>query len=353
MDPASGASGRWIPASGDLCTTVIPAQAGIPRFGGSPLGMPRRSPPRCLPRASYAKDPPPRERRGPGRRRRRLVGWVPSAVGRDCPHRFGLDCPECPAAGVEPVALRAHGVHSPECPAALGGVYRRAHGNQCMSWWMGTMPQRFHVYMLKCSDGSYWEETYVGEARQTPMTSLGGWPSTTQATYRGTRQPGCRVQWVWSQEFADRVEALESEAKIKKWSRAKKRALAEGLTTLALRRLAKKVDWRGQLEARKDVGGDSVARRGVKDVGPERRFARAPRYAPLNASALLGGDERGLRGRLTGQGHDRHSGPLSRNPSLGEAMGRLRHDRHSGVERESIFGGGDVGRLRRDRHSGR
>ena len=115
------------------------------------------------------------------------------------------------------------------------------------------MPQRFHVYMLKCSDGSY----YVGHtddlARRMAEHDAGDIPG-----YTSTRLP---VQWVWSQEFTDRVEALESEAKIKKWSRAKKRALAEGDYS-GLRTLARKVDWRGhreRSEARKDVGGDSRA----------------------------------------------------------------------------------------------
>ena len=115
------------------------------------------------------------------------------------------------------------------------------------------MPSRFHVYMLRCSDGSY----YVGHtdnlARRIAEHDAGEIPG-----YTSTRLP---VQWVWSQEFADRVEALESEAKIKKWSRAKKRALAEDDYS-GLRTLAKKVDWRGhreRSEARKDVGGDSRA----------------------------------------------------------------------------------------------
>ncbi len=101
------------------------------------------------------------------------------------------------------------------------------------------MPQPFFVYLLECSDRSY----YVGHtddlARRMAEHEAGQIPR-----YTSTRLP---VQLVWSQEFADRMEALEAEFRIKKWSRAKKRALAEGDYT-RLRTLAKKVDWRGYRE---------------------------------------------------------------------------------------------------------
>ena len=115
------------------------------------------------------------------------------------------------------------------------------------------MPKPFHVYMLRCADESY----YVGHtddlARRIAEHDAGEIPG-----YTSTRLP---VQLVWSQEFADRIGALESEARIKKWSRAKKRALAEGDYS-ALRTLAKKMDWRGyrkRFETRRNVGGRSCA----------------------------------------------------------------------------------------------
>ena len=62
------------------------------------------------------------------------------------------------------------------------------------------------------------------------------------------------MQVVWSQDFANRIEALEAEARIKKWSRAKKRALAEG-DYGRLRTLSKKADWRGYRERRRGREG--------------------------------------------------------------------------------------------------
>ncbi len=111
------------------------------------------------------------------------------------------------------------------------------------------MPQPFHVYMLRCSDGSYYVGHTDGLARRIAAHDAGEIPG-----YTSARLP---VQLVWSQEFADRVEALESEARIKKWSRAKKRALAEGDYS-GLRTLAKKMDWRGyraRSETRRGVDG--------------------------------------------------------------------------------------------------
>ena len=74
--------------------------------------------------------------------------------------------------------------------------------------------------MLRCSDGAY----YVGhtedlEARVVAHRSgaLGG--------YTASRLP---VELVWSQEFAERHEALAAELRVKKWSRAKKEALIMG-----------------------------------------------------------------------------------------------------------------------------
>ena len=114
------------------------------------------------------------------------------------------------------------------------------------------MPQPFHVYMLKCSDGSY----YVGHTddlqRRAATHEAGAIPG-----YTSVRLP---VRLVWSQEFASRVEAMESEGKIKKWSRAKKRALAEG-DYPGLQVLAKKADWHAHRE-RIDI------RRRTRETGP-------------------------------------------------------------------------------------
>ncbi len=75
----------------------------------------------------------------------------------------------------------------------------------------------FFVYMLRCSDRSY----YVGHTddlenriAQHADGSFGG--------YTCARRP---VELVWSAELDSRDEALQRELQIKRWSRAKKEAL--------------------------------------------------------------------------------------------------------------------------------
>jgi tRNA/rRNA methyltransferase len=88
----------------------------------------------------------------------------------------------------------------------------------------------FHVYMLRCADGSY----YVGHtdelARRVAQHEAGELPG-----YTNERRP---VKLVWQQETATREEALAAELRIKGWSRAKKEALISGDWD-RLRRLAR------------------------------------------------------------------------------------------------------------------
>ena len=75
----------------------------------------------------------------------------------------------------------------------------------------------FFVYILKCSDGSYYTghsdniEKRISEHNQGLINC-----------YTSTRLP---VECVFIQTCASRIEALEAEHKIKKWSRKKKEAL--------------------------------------------------------------------------------------------------------------------------------
>ena len=75
----------------------------------------------------------------------------------------------------------------------------------------------FVVYMLECNDKSF----YIGHTdnidKRLSEHQLGLIPS-----YTSTRLP---VKLVFMQNFTTRAEALISERKIKKWSRAKKQAL--------------------------------------------------------------------------------------------------------------------------------
>ena len=77
----------------------------------------------------------------------------------------------------------------------------------------------FHVYLLRCSDGSYYcGQTDNIEARmQQHCAAVDG--------YTSTRKP---VELVWQGEFETREGAIAFEQQIKGWSRAKKEALVRG-----------------------------------------------------------------------------------------------------------------------------
>ncbi len=76
----------------------------------------------------------------------------------------------------------------------------------------------FFVYMLRCSDGSY----YVGHTDDLERRYAEHRHGFHQDGYTATRLPVC---WVFVQEFATRDEARDAERRIKGWSRAKKEAL--------------------------------------------------------------------------------------------------------------------------------
>ena len=78
----------------------------------------------------------------------------------------------------------------------------------------------FYVYILECRDGSY----YVGQTddldrRLDEHASGGG------CRHTARRLP---VRLVWSEGFSERGEAKAVEEQLKRWSRAKKRALIGG-----------------------------------------------------------------------------------------------------------------------------
>ena len=81
-------------------------------------------------------------------------------------------------------------------------------------------PMVFWAYLLRCGDGSY----YAGHTDDLP-TRIGLHNAGRGSDYTARRLP---VALVWSQEFPSRIEALESERRIKGWSRAKKEALIAG-----------------------------------------------------------------------------------------------------------------------------
>src|SRR4051794_20349687 len=75
-----------------------------------------------------------------------------------------------------------------------------------------------YVYMLRCSDGSY----YVGSARRGLDRRIGEHDEGTYGGYTSTRRP---VTLVWAQHFQVITDAIDTERQIKGWSRAKKEAL--------------------------------------------------------------------------------------------------------------------------------
>ncbi|THF56222.1 GIY-YIG nuclease family protein [Pseudothauera rhizosphaerae] len=77
----------------------------------------------------------------------------------------------------------------------------------------------FFVYLLRCSDGSYYcgqTDDLENRMLQHERSSVG---------YIATRKP---VTLVWKGEFEGREDAIAFERQIKGWSRAKKEALIAG-----------------------------------------------------------------------------------------------------------------------------
>ncbi len=77
------------------------------------------------------------------------------------------------------------------------------------------------VYMLRCSDGSY----YVGSTRATLEERVAQHDAGTFAGYTARRRP---VTLVFAQEFDQITDAIAAERQLKGWSRAKKEALIRG-----------------------------------------------------------------------------------------------------------------------------
>jgi tRNA(adenine34) deaminase len=79
----------------------------------------------------------------------------------------------------------------------------------------------FWVYLLRCADGSY----YTGHSDALETRLAQHEQGAISGCYTLERRP---LQLVYSQDFASREEALAAEQRIKRWSRAKKEALAAG-----------------------------------------------------------------------------------------------------------------------------
>jgi LAO/AO transport system kinase len=123
----------------------------------------------------------------------------------------------------------------------------------------------FHVYMLRCADGSF----YVGHTdelqRRVAQHEAGELPG-----YTHERRP---VSLVWHQETATREEALAAEMRIKGWSRAKKEALIAG-DWERVKQLARASTGSARTEGGASTGsartGGEVVRAGEETVRAER-----------------------------------------------------------------------------------
>ncbi|HEX7872992.1 MAG TPA: TrmH family RNA methyltransferase [Sphingobium sp.] len=86
----------------------------------------------------------------------------------------------------------------------------------------------FWVYILRCSDGTYYTGHTDDLERRVAQHQSGAFPG-----YTHDRRP---VELVFSETFTDRIDALEREQQVKDWSRKKKEALI-------------RQDWQGVSEA--------------------------------------------------------------------------------------------------------
>ena len=88
------------------------------------------------------------------------------------------------------------------------------------------------LYILRCADGSY----YVGITRNSLEIRVAQHNAGTFEGYTASRRP---VELIFSQWFDRITDAIESERKLKKWSRAKKEAFIRG-DFQSLQQLAKR-----------------------------------------------------------------------------------------------------------------
>ena len=103
----------------------------------------------------------------------------------------------------------------------------------------------YHVYMLRCSDGSY----YVGHTNDLEHR-LAAHERGAIEGYTLARRP---VDLVFSDRFSTRLEAFHRERRIKGWFRARKEALIKG-------------DWDGLVELSNRSSGQAILRQ-AQDEG--------------------------------------------------------------------------------------
>jgi putative endonuclease len=78
-----------------------------------------------------------------------------------------------------------------------------------------------YVYLLKCSDGTYYTGVTNNLERRLQEHNSGY----KSDSYTYTRRP---IELVWSHRISGNMEAIAFEKRLKKWSKAKKEALING-----------------------------------------------------------------------------------------------------------------------------
>jgi LAO/AO transport system kinase len=175
----------------------------------------------------------------------------------------------------------------------------------------------FFVYVLRCSDGSY----YTGHTDELELRVVKHQTGEIEG-YTQDRRP---VALVWSQETATREEALAAEMQIKGWSRSKKEALIagdwarvsalaksrEGLPSTTSGRSDRRVQPERPVPVRPEpVEGQQRAQQGLRQAQPERDSPVCPElvegFVPRERVLRQAQDERdGLAERVLQ--HDRRA----------------------------------------------
>jgi predicted GIY-YIG superfamily endonuclease len=110
----------------------------------------------------------------------------------------------------------------------------------------------FYVYVLRCSDGSY----YTGHTDD-PDKRMAEHGRGEGSRYTAKRQP---LQLIWIADFQTRAEAFELERRLHGWSRAKKEALMRGdfeaIPGLSLNREAREARALAHRQAQGERGRD-------------------------------------------------------------------------------------------------
>ncbi|HWK36650.1 GIY-YIG nuclease family protein [Sphingomonas sp.] len=125
----------------------------------------------------------------------------------------------------------------------------------------------FCAYMLHCRGGVF----YVGHTENLDQRIAAHHAG--ESAYTRQYLP---LELVWSQDFPNRLEALEAERRIKGWSRAKKLALIRG-------------DWTAisVLAASKNGPSTSSGRTGAGEAHQSHSVGAEPVEAPTSSSTRL------------------------------------------------------------------